>query len=109
STTLIRKFSCSQPAPDSSPTRRSSDLFPVTIAYRADWAEALGIEEPTTVEEFAAMMQAFKDQDPGGVGSALIPFVPNRLSGNDRSEEHTSELQSREKLVCRLLLDKKKK
>src|SRR5690606_39765169 len=26
-----------------------------------------------------------------------------------RSEEHTSELQSREKLVCRLLLDKKKK
>src|SRR5690606_40080931 len=27
----------------------------------------------------------------------------------DRSEEHTSELQSREKLVCRLLLEKKKK
>src|SRR5690606_39953093 len=26
----------------------------------------------------------------------------------DRSEEHTSELQSREKLVCRLLLEKKK-
>src|SRR5690606_41320616 len=28
-------------------------------------------------------------------------------SSNPRSEEHTSELQSREKLVCRLLLDKK--
>src|SRR5690606_41340451 len=28
---------------------------------------------------------------------------------NDRSEEHTSELQSRENLVCRLLLEKKKK
>src|SRR5215475_15757600 len=28
---------------------------------------------------------------------------------HDRSEEHTSELQSREKLVCRLLLEKKKK
>src|SRR5690606_30062510 len=28
--------------------------------------------------------------------------------GNDRSEEHTSELQSRENLVCRLLLEKKK-
>src|SRR5690606_41719136 len=27
---------------------------------------------------------------------------------NDRSEEHTSELQSRENLVCRLLLEKKK-
>src|SRR5690606_41488249 len=29
--------------------------------------------------------------------------------GNPRSEEHTSELQSRENLVCRLLLEKKKK
>src|SRR5690606_40656443 len=28
--------------------------------------------------------------------------------GNPRSEEHTSELQSRENLVCRLLLEKKK-
>src|SRR5690606_41306558 len=32
-----------------------------------------------------------------------------RLAGNPRSEEHTSELQSRENLVCRLLLEKKKK
>src|SRR5690606_39760403 len=30
-------------------------------------------------------------------------------SGTSRSEEHTSELQSRENLVCRLLLEKKKK
>src|SRR5690606_6924730 len=30
------------------------------------------------------------------------------LARNDRSEEHTSELQSRENLVCRLLLEKKK-
>src|SRR5438105_14866093 len=30
-------------------------------------------------------------------------------SGRDRSEEHTSELQSRVDLVCRLLLEKKKK
>src|SRR5690606_35123864 len=30
------------------------------------------------------------------------------MSGNGRSEEHTSELQSRENLVCRLLLEKKK-
>src|SRR5690606_41986495 len=34
--------------------------------------------------------------------------VGGRL-GHDRSEEHTSELQSRENLVCRLLLDKKKR
>src|SRR5207302_11505440 len=35
------------------------------------------------------------------------PDLGQRLV-NSRSEEHTSELQSREKLVCRLLLDKKK-
>src|SRR5690606_42010959 len=32
-----------------------------------------------------------------------------RVTGDARSEEHTSELQSRENLVCRLLLEKKKK
>src|SRR5256886_11413954 len=32
-----------------------------------------------------------------------------RLSGTSRSEEHTSELQSQSNLVCRLLLEKKKK
>src|SRR5690606_40761854 len=32
----------------------------------------------------------------------------DRLEVQDRSEEHTSELQSRENLVCRLLLEKKK-
>src|SRR3712207_8937616 len=31
------------------------------------------------------------------------------VSSSDRSEEHTSELQSRQYLVCRLLLEKKKK
>src|SRR5690606_40183478 len=39
------------------------------------------------------------------------PRVPGRSSGRARrlrSEEHTSELQSRENLVCRLLLEKKK-
>src|SRR3989442_5848598 len=42
------------------------------------------------------------------------PFRPNRLrvhprtlGGHQRSEEHTSELQSRPHLVCRLLLEKK--
>src|SRR2546422_1593010 len=36
------------------------------------------------------------------------PLLPHQL-GNPRSEEHTSELQSRLHLVCRLLLEKKKK
>src|SRR2546422_7565149 len=37
-----------------------------------------------------------------------VPKEANNLFGN-RSEEHTSELQSRLHLVCRLLLEKKKK
>src|SRR3712207_8816618 len=44
---------------------------------------------------------------------SLTPFVrrpyrqTRRLAGPTRSEEHTSELQSRQYLVCRLLLEKK--
>src|SRR3712207_7011865 len=48
--------------------------------------------------------------------AALSPQAPTRpidptspLSARVRSEEHTSELQSRQYLVCRLLLEKKKK
>src|SRR5437660_11801529 len=41
------------------------------------------------------------------VGFALS--VPGTRTGHVRSEEHTSELQSRGHLVCRLLLEKKKK
>src|SRR5690606_40877512 len=37
------------------------------------------------------------------------PASCRRPPGRGRSEEHTSELQSRENLVCRLLLEKKKK
>src|SRR2546421_2294537 len=50
------------------------------------------------------------------VGDALFRLAPppevtreRRLPARARSEEHTSELQSRSDLVCRLLLEKKKK
>src|SRR3712207_7150159 len=36
------------------------------------------------------------------------PLRPDSREGRSRSEEHTSELQSRQYLVCRLLLEKKK-
>src|SRR2546422_5090911 len=38
-----------------------------------------------------------------------VPHDRRALTGHTRSEEHTSELQSRLHLVCRLLLEKKKK
>src|SRR5437016_11953242 len=40
---------------------------------------------------------------------ALRPIVVGSVVAGDRSEEHTSELQSLTNLVCRLLLEKKKK
>src|SRR5258707_12011498 len=40
--------------------------------------------------------------------ATVIGLAINFLKINDRSEEHTSELQSRQYLVCRLLLEKKK-
>src|SRR5690606_41017449 len=46
--------------------------------------------------------------NPGAAGSALDDRHHAHAAGG-RSEEHTSELQSRENLVCRLLLEKKKK
>src|SRR5438445_2739714 len=53
-----------------------------------------------------------------GLGPLLVALVSGRFIGEElrtqdivgvRSEEHTSELQSRQYLVCRLLLEKKKK
>src|SRR5258708_26714206 len=38
-----------------------------------------------------------------------LPYAPNREGEDLRSEEHTSELQSPDHLVCRLLLEKKNK
>src|SRR2546430_9304546 len=45
----------------------------------------------------------------GGRGRAGRGRDPSRGRGRCRSEEHTSELQSQSNLVCRLLLEKKKK
>src|SRR5438105_12579239 len=51
----------------------------------------------------------FRDRDSGGIDVVLDPRNPNTLFASLRSEEHTSELQSRVDLVCRLLLEKKKR
>src|SRR3712207_8940549 len=47
-------------------------------------------------------------QSGGPVAVGVVPAVPGGdVREGDRSEEHTSELQSRQYLVCRLLLEKK--
>src|SRR5438445_3121761 len=71
-----------------------------------------------TLEQAAALaVKAGTDLSCGPEFAALPFAVRNRLLANEdidraefgRSEEHTSELQSRQYLVCRLLLEKKKK
>src|SRR5690606_42051207 len=76
-----------------------SPLFPYTTLFRS---HMMGAMEPA---EAAAVLDApllGTVPDFGGLRPAEL--APGR---DRRSEEHTSELQSRENLVCRLLLEKK--
>src|SRR5690349_22241833 len=65
-----------------------------------------GINTKDTMDR--AMAEGF---DFVAMGRALLrePDLINRMQAGERSEEHTSELQSRRDLVCRLLLEKKKR
>src|SRR3989475_1879239 len=65
-----------------------STLFPYTTLFRSSRAKVLIVSEQL-LPQFAPMI-------------GKLPFLK-------RSEEHTSELQSQSNLVCRLLLEKKKK
>src|SRR3989449_529430 len=62
-------------------------------------------------EDVALYLQDFVGLDPPGLELAPRQHGPLgiRIGQDDRSEEHTSELQSRLHLVCRLLLEKKKR
>src|SRR2546422_3712889 len=64
----------------------------------------------TAVDAEHALIVAHKITDTAGDNSLLLPMAEAALEalGHPRSEEHTSELQSRLHLVCRLLLEKKK-
>ena len=49
---------------------KNADPFKGVVAIRQDWLDKLGLEVPTTTEEFLAVAQAFTTQDPDGNGSA---------------------------------------
>src|SRR5690606_40857799 len=85
------------------PTRRSSDLPPTIADHRTAPVNALGyLRVMFTVEDIDEMIARLTKR-----GAQLVGEVV-QYEDTYRSEEHTSELQSREKLVCRLLLEKKK-
>src|SRR3712207_7068611 len=71
-----------------------STLFPYTTLFRSSAAARAGIAQGDLIVEAAGRPVIDADE----LWEAL-----------SRSEEHTSELQSRQYLVCRLLLEKKKK
>ncbi|MBO5007897.1 MAG: extracellular solute-binding protein [Clostridia bacterium] len=51
------------------------------LSVRKDWMEKVGItEKPQTIDEFTAMLQAFKDKDPGNNGSSNAPL--SLVAGN---------------------------
>src|SRR5690606_42059680 len=86
------------------PTRRSSDLSasalltPSLIVDGAPSTASLASLRPRPVIARTALITA----------TLLAPKLVSTTSNSVfRSEEHTSELQSRENLVCRLLLEKK--
>src|SRR3989442_11904886 len=87
-----------------------STLFPYTTLFRSldsrnDLSEPVTRARPTTPERAVGRMgHRSRLGDPDlAVALDAVEFV------EERSEEHTSELQSRPHLVCRLLLEKKKK
>src|SRR5690606_39970596 len=106
---LLVYESSAHPQRRSFPTRRSSDLTgEVSTTWNVlTWGDGLA---PHDGFEFG------QSGTPGKIGFVQLETETSpplyRLAvvlGSSRSEEHTSELQSRENLVCRLLLEKKKK
>src|SRR3712207_8018281 len=85
-----------------------STLFPYTTLFRSDE------DEPVDVLVARPAPEVPRRVDRGGGRAERVPAedhpAPALLRREDdaRSEEHTSELQSRQYLVCRLLLEKKK-
>src|SRR3712207_7562506 len=90
-----------------------STLFPYTTLFRSAGPGADGGARPRPRRrpeprrgEAEARAAPLADRRPGELPPERARGHPNRPP---RSEEHTSELQSRQYLVCRLLLEKKKK
>src|SRR3712207_6993691 len=77
-----------------------STLFPYTTLFRSSWIVS------------ARCTQSYIGCPRAGAHGTVRPSSPltyaiGVIARGDRSEEHTSELQSRQYLVCRLLLEKK--
>src|SRR3712207_7624767 len=88
-----------------------STLFPYTTLFRSTSRFLTKISgSPATRPSFAAAsISSSAAEAKTSAGAPCWIWVNNVELDSKRSEEHTSELQSRQYLVCRLLLEKKKK
>src|SRR5688572_31390585 len=95
-----------------------STLFPYTTLFRSSpntTTDSKGILDPgglRSSRSFARSVRGTPDSKSGGDVSFRSRRMDPGTHVNERSgrsEEHTSELQSQSNLVCRLLLEKKKK
>src|SRR5436309_4749482 len=91
---------------------RSSTLFPYTTLFRSPirlistTCSILASSVRATV--LPVTTPAFATTTSISPNRSTVPSTASTVARTERSEEHTSELQSRENLVCRLLLEKKK-
>src|SRR5690349_23055255 len=83
-----------------------STLFPYTTLFRSCRREF-----PLRLNDGALAVDPLRldGVEPRRLDGQVARHDPHPALGLGRSEEHTSELQSRRDLVCRLLLEKKKK
>src|SRR3712207_8989087 len=79
-----------------------STLFPYTTLFRSEPGGMIPAASSSPISWNTGRM---KQISPVPRGRSTVSFFPTTPTG--RSEEHTSELQSRQYLVCRLLLEKK--
>src|SRR3712207_8716014 len=86
-----------------------STLFPYTTLFRSTAGGALALAPGVGVDVRELAAWAIRTRDPRTDLDDLELPPADLLGDLLRSEEHTSELQSRQYLVCRLLLEKKKK
>src|SRR3712207_7822686 len=85
-----------------------STLFPYTTLFRSSSTNVCIKSSELIKEKKYAFLAIFGDRDWTPICFGKVSRKKVLYKNIGRSEEHTSELQSRQYLVCRLLLEKKK-